>query len=95
MSANEFELGDAIRAFLNEAGIRQKMKIEAAIADWGRIMGLTIASKTQKIWFKEGVLHVQISDPSWKTELSFSKTQIRDKMNQDMGEDIVEDVKIH
>lgn len=94
MSAHEFELGHAIQAYLNEVGIRNRMKIEAAIADWGRIMGLAIAAKTGKIWHKDGVLYVQMTDPAWRSELTFAKTKIKDVMNAEMGEELIQEVKV-
>lgn len=94
MSNHEFELGDAIRAYLTEVGIKNQLKIESAIAEWGRIMGLAIAAKTGKVWHKDGILYVQMTDPTWRNELTFAKTKIKDVMNAEMGEDLIVEVKV-
>jgi predicted nucleic acid-binding Zn ribbon protein len=61
---------------------------------WGRIMGTAIAENTEKVWYKDHILYLQISNPVWKNELGFAKTKIKDIVNREIGEPIVHEVKI-
>ena len=91
---NQSSLGDAIDAYLREIGMRERVRVEGVIAEWGRIMGMAIAEPTERVWYKEGVLYVKISSPVWKNELSLAKGKIRDMVNGELGEVIVKEVRI-
>jgi predicted nucleic acid-binding Zn ribbon protein len=91
---NQSSLGDAIDAYLRKNGLNERVKVEGVIAEWGRIMGTAIAENTEKVWYKDHILYLQISNPVWKNELGFAKTKIKDIVNREMGEPIVHEVKI-
>lgn len=91
---HQFSLGEAIQAFLEKNGIQEEAKIQQAITDWETLMGAPIASNTEKIWFQQGVFYVRMKSPMWKSELTLARTKIRNLLNQQMGQEIVKEVKI-
>lgn len=91
---NQSSLGDAIDAYLRKNGLHERVKVEGVIAEWGRIMGTAIAENTEKVWYKDRILYIQIGNPVWKNELSLAKTKIKDIVNREIGEQIVQEVKI-
>ena len=94
MKENEFSIGDAISSYLQEIGIRDRLKVEAVIEQWSRIMGQAIAANTSKLWYKDGVLHVQMSNPTWRMELGMAKSKIKEVLNREMGQEIIQEVRI-
>ena len=91
---HQFSLGEAIQAFLEKHGIQEEAKVQEIIADWERLMGAPIAANTDKIWFQQGTLYVRMKSPMWKNELSLARSKIRLMLNQQMGQEIVKEVKI-
>ncbi len=87
-------LGEAIQAFLDKHGLRQESKIQQIIAEWERLMGGPIAQNTEKVWFKDGVLYIKMTSPLWKNELQMARLKMRETLNRELGEEIIEEVKI-
>ncbi|MEM9984553.1 MAG: DUF721 domain-containing protein [Bacteroidota bacterium] len=87
-------LGEAIQAFLDKHGLRQESKIQQIIAEWERLMGVPIAQNTEKVWFKGGVLYIKMSSPLWKNELQMARLKMQETLNRELGEEIIEEVRI-
>ena len=68
-------VGDAIKELLNTYKIKSKYHQTNITASWGKLMGNTIASRTEKIFFKNHVLFVQLSSAALKHELNMSKSK--------------------
>ncbi len=87
-------LGEAIRAFLEKHGLEQETKVQQVIADWERLMGGPIAQNTEKVWFQAGVFYVKVYSPLWKNELQMARLKIKEILNRELGEDLIEEVKV-
>lgn len=87
-------LGDAIEAFLQERGLKEKVLVERVITDWPRIMGAAIGENTEKIWFKDGTFYIRMRTPIWRNELSMAKSKIKDILNRELGATLVQEVKV-
>lgn len=88
-------LGEAIEAYLQQNNLKEKALIQRIITDWARIMGKPIDENTENIWFKDGVFHIKISHPMWKQELMLARTNIKNKVNEELGAQLVNEVRIH
>jgi predicted nucleic acid-binding Zn ribbon protein len=87
-------LGEAIEAYLQSNGLKEKMLVEQVIAEWPRIMGKAIAENTEQIWFRSGIFYVRMRHPVWKNELAMAKTKIKDMLNKELGASLITEVKI-
>jgi predicted nucleic acid-binding Zn ribbon protein len=92
---NEMSVGEAIEAWLNREGLKEKSLVQRVISDWERIMGKPIAENTEKLLFKDGVFHIQMRHPVWRNELMLAQTKIREVLNKELGAELVKEVKIH
>lgn len=92
---NELSLGEAIEAWLQETGMKEKVQVQKIKNGWPRIMGEAIARNTERIWFNEGVLHIRLSHPMWRNELQLAKTKIKEMANREIQSNLVQEVKIH
>jgi len=92
---NEFSLSEAIGLYLKSNKILSE-KIQGTQIEqiWLELVGATAAQQTRKIWLDKGTLYVQIGHPTWKTELSYLKEDIRKKINAILGEEICCEVRI-
>jgi predicted nucleic acid-binding Zn ribbon protein len=90
----EINLGDALREYLRHSPFRQKMNEYRIEALWEKQMGKTISRYTDSIRFRGTTLIISTSVAALKQELSYSREKIRDRLNEALGERIIEEVII-
>ena len=59
---------------------------------WAAEVGSAVAARAQPAAFRDGVLSVRVSSAAWMQELQFAKEEIRTRLNQRLGSEIVRDV---
>ena len=59
---------------------------------WPEVVGPKIAEVTVAERIRDGKLWVSVSHPAWRTELTFMKRGLIDRLNAAMGEEIVKDI---
>ena len=86
---NDNSLGDLLKVFKEDKrykpGLTQK-KIEEA---WETMMGEWISKETNSLSFDGRSLIIRIHSAALRQELHFSKDQIREKLNEHLGEDVI------
>ena len=87
-------LGEAIQAFLEKHGIENETSIQEVIAEWEQFMGKPIAQNTEKIWFNKGILYIKMLSPVWRNELQLARLKIKTMINEKVGKDLVQEVRI-
>ena len=85
-------VGDAIKELLNTYRIKSKYHQTNIKASWGEVMGNTIASRTDKIFFKNNVLFVQLNSAALKHELNMSKDKVLAVLQEKFGKTAVEEI---
>ncbi len=91
---SELSIGDALKEFLNKS--RLKGGIQALqIADaWENIMGKTIAKYTDKIEIVNQTLFISSTVAPLKNELLYQKEKIIERVNDALGEKVINEVVI-
>ncbi|MEO9868948.1 DciA family protein [Ekhidna sp.] len=84
---------NAFKGFLKEENLEHTYKQKQVIADWGKIMGKTIASRTTKMFFNQKTLFVKLTSAPLKSEMQNSKAQILDLIAKEIGPGEVDDVR--
>jgi len=69
--------------------IEQKLKEVDVVQSWENLLGKTIASYTRNIYIRKKVLFVEISSSVVKNELFMMREEIKRKINEKEGEEIV------
>jgi hypothetical protein len=90
----QFSIGDAIKEFLNKSRIKggiQALQIEDV---WEQIMGKTVARYTDKLQIIGDKLIVTTSVAPLKHELKYQKDKIRQRVNEALGQRIINEVII-
>ncbi len=90
----QYKIGDAIKQFLNQSRIKgdiQAMQIEEV---WGKVMGKTIARYTENIKVINRTLFITTHVAPLKQELLYQKPQIVSRINEALGEKVIDDVVI-
>jgi predicted nucleic acid-binding Zn ribbon protein len=86
-------LCSAIDELVNSLGIQKKLQEYDAVVYWEKIVGERIAQRTTAIRIQKGVLFVHVKTSTWRNELTLRRKEIIDKLNREIGLDVVKDIK--
>lgn len=81
-----------IRDMLKTFRLEHKFKETELIISWEKIMGKTIAKRTQKIFIQDRKMFVKLNSAPLKNELSMSKSKIMSLVFTEFGEAIIDDI---
>lgn len=88
----EQSVGDIIRQFIKNSG-KEKLFLERkAVALWPELMGEYIAQNTGKVNVSQGVMYVQVLNAALRFELTNSRTMILNKINGQLGQEVITNV---
>lgn len=85
-------LGSVIDGLLQRLGIETKMKQYSIVEDWAAIVGGQIAQVTSVEKIERKVLFVKVTAAPWRTELTFRKKEILEKIHAAMKSDAINDI---
>ena len=91
---SEFSIGEAIQHFLNKSRLKgdiQALQIEDV---WEQIMGKTIARHTDKLQIIGDRLITTTTVAPLKHELKYQREKIRNRVNEALGQRVVNEVII-
>ena len=86
-------LGSVIDALVRQLGIQTKLKQYDIVDVWGSIVGAQIASMTSIDKIERGVLVVKVTAAPWRTELTFRRSEILEKIHAAMNSDAIKDIR--
>lgn len=85
-------IGEAFDSFLKAYKLRSRYNETYLVTYWEKLMGTSIAQRTEKIYISKGVLFLRISSAPLRQELVLAKSGIISLLNKEMGAEIVTDV---
>ena len=85
-------LAEAIKDFVNEMGLSERLDETSLINSWEDIVGKAISSRTSKIYIKDHVLFVHLSSSVVRNELQMLKESLKNKLNEKAGKLLIKDV---
>ncbi|MDX2193758.1 MAG: DUF721 domain-containing protein [Gemmatimonadales bacterium] len=75
-------LGDALAAFLRQAGIAKRVQQADIVAGWAALVGPQIAAVTEpEAISADGVLRVRVATAPWASELTLMAPRILTRLN--------------
>ncbi len=92
MKSNETTLKDALSAFLDTHGLKEKLLETQLRQKWETIAGKTIARYTKKLYVKKKKLYLEVTTPVIKQEISYSKSVLIEIINKEIEKDFVKDI---
>lgn len=92
---NDVSLKDALQLMVRQNQWKQKLD-RVKVADvWHQVMGETIAKYTKHVTLRNKTLVILIESAPLKQELAYAKPKIIKLMNEEIGENLIEEVLIH
>jgi predicted nucleic acid-binding Zn ribbon protein len=92
--SNTQPIVDVIREYLKEMNIDQKLKEVGIVSQWEKLMGKTVAVRTSQIYIRNHILYIHVTSSVLKNELLMMRQAIIDKINEEAGEKLVEQMVI-
>lgn len=89
---NNQTLGEVIREMLSSYRLESKLQQARIIEAWPEVTGKMITNHTRDLYIKGRKLFVQLDSPALKNELSYSKSQIIDALNEAAGGVVIKDI---
>ena len=90
----QYSLGDAIQQFLKGSRIKGEIQALQIEEVWEKIMGKTIARYTDSIKIINRTLFITTNVAPLKQELLYQKERIKLRVNEALGEKVIEDIVI-
>jgi len=90
----EFSMQDAIKQFLKQSRIKGGIEALQIEDVWEEIMGKTIARYTDHIQIINQTLFISSSVAQLKNELLYQKDKIIERVNEALGDKVINDVVI-
>lgn len=87
-------IGHTVSHFIGDQDWQQQISVASLTARWAEIVGTAVARHTQPVKFEHQGLVVQTSSTAWATQLRIMTPQILSRIADEIGPDIVVEVKI-
>lgn len=90
----QYKIGDAIQQFLNKSRIKSSIQVLRLEEVWEQVMGKTIARYTDNLKIIHKTLFITTHVAPLKQELQYQKEKIKLRVNEALGEKVIEEVVI-
>jgi predicted nucleic acid-binding Zn ribbon protein len=90
----DLNMKEAIDQLLEVYKLRQKFDETSLVAAWPSIIGQSIANRTKQVYVKDRRLYVRVESAVIKQELTMLRTLILARLNEHVGQVIVDDMVI-
>ena len=88
-------IGEVIKELLKNYDITPKFNEAHVITSWDKLMGPSVTKYTVKIEVEKRILFVKLSNAALKQELSYAREKIKKMLNDEVGEEVLLDVRIY
>ena len=89
---NEVYIGEAIREMVDFYNLKNRLGEAGIIGAWEKVVGTMIARHTTNLYIKRRKLHVVLNSSVIRSELSFAKSKLVILLNQEAGEEVIDEV---
>ena len=92
--SNTQPLKGIIREYIEALGHQHKMKEVNLVSNWEKIVGKLVAKHTKKIYIKNKILFVNLDSAVIRNELMMMREQLRTRLNEHAGSEIIDKVML-
>jgi|SRR5690606_13757462 len=90
----DLTLKEAIEKMLEVYKLRRRFDETALVAAWPELMGKAIANRTKQLYIRDRKLFVKVESSVIKHELLLMRSQIVGRLNEHVGQVVIEDLVI-
>ncbi len=85
-------LAEAIQDYIKAMKLERGLGELALISSWEEVTGKAIASRTKKLYIRDGILYVHLSSSVVRNELLMLRQELMKKLNRKAGSEIIRDI---
>ena len=85
-------LAEAMKDYIKEMHLDGKLSEIGIINSWEETVGKAIASRTSKIFIKDRILYVHLSSSVVRNELIMLRNELKQKLNEKAGSEVIRDI---
>ena len=85
-------LGELLEGLVDRLGIRRELDEAEVIEAWAAVAGPEINAVTETAWIKSGKLYVRITSPARRQQLHMRRSELRERLNLEMGKEVVSEI---
>lgn len=89
---NDKPIKEALEQMLKVYKIKRRFDETAVVAHWPEIVGKAVANRTKELYIHQKKLFIRIESSVIKNELILMRAQIIQKINEEAGDVLVEDI---
>lgn len=91
---NDKPIQDVLHSFINQKHLKKGL-IETKVKKiWMNNLGKLIVHHTERIWYNNSIVYIQLNSAPLKNELFIGKSDLIASFNKELKEDIIKDVKL-
>lgn len=87
-------IGEILNQFLNINQLENQAFGEQIAEIWQEVLGDEITKETQRIFLQSGYLFIELKSAALKNELMMKRTQIKNRLNKKLGNEVINSVVI-
>jgi len=91
---NDQKISEVLKEMMNSKKLKLKLNQTKVKTLWQTMMGPSINKYTKQITVRRNKLFVTIESAPLKQELAFGKEKIKKMINEELGEEYIQDVVI-
>ncbi|MFC1526306.1 DUF721 domain-containing protein [Candidatus Latescibacterota bacterium] len=85
-------VGDLLEGVLADLGLAGKLEGYRAVLAWEEVAGPSLCAHARALRLNRGRLELAVPSGVWRTQLSFSKRQLIERLNLRLGKAVVRDL---
>ena len=86
-------LGQVISEALKESGWEEPVERHQAMLIWDKVVGRHFARHCHAVEIKGETLYVSVTNPAWRSEISFQKNDILQAINKNLKTHFIKDIR--
>ena len=90
--SNTQSLSDVLKSYVHENKLDRKLNEMDLIKSWESVMGKTVSRYTGNLYIQNSTLIVETTSPIVRNELLMMKEEIRVRLNEVVGEELIKTI---
>jgi len=90
--SNTQSISSVLKSYVRENNLERKLNELDLIKSWEEIMGKTVARYTGNLYIQNSTLFVETTSPVVRNELLMMKEEIRVRLNEIVGEELIKTI---
>jgi len=87
--SNTQSISSVLKSYVQENNLERKLNELNLIKSWESVMGKTVARYTGNLYIQNSTLFVETTSPIVRNELLMMKEEIRVRLNEVVGEELI------